>query len=129
MAKKRYIVELGFGADLHGMDVTRAACKAVKDAVSRSCLCGLVEILGREGLNDVLVDILVTSPNPEKVNLQRVMEMVPIGIKSARSEPGGLQVDGICVDRFARDCSSIVVANAAVTVWVDAADLVEKLRP
>lgn len=128
MAKKRYIVELGFGADLHGMDATKAACKAVKDAVSRSCLCGLVEILGMEGLDDVHVDILVTSPEPGKVNLQQVMEVVPIGIKSARSEPGGLQVDGICVDRFATECSSIMVANAAVTVWIDSDDLIEKVR-
>ena len=37
----RYIIEFGMGTDFHGQDVTKAACKAVKDAVSRSCLCGL----------------------------------------------------------------------------------------
>ena len=39
---KRYIVEFGMGADLHGGDVTKAAVKAVKDATSRSCLCGMI---------------------------------------------------------------------------------------
>jgi uncharacterized protein (TIGR02058 family) len=127
MTKKRYLVELGFGADLHGEDVTKAACRAVKDAVSRSCLCGLVEIMGMDGLDDVHVDILVTTSRPEDLDLERVKEMVPIGVKSVRAGFGGLTVEGICVDRFARDCSSIVVANAAVTVWVDSDDLVENI--
>lgn len=129
MAKKRYVVELGFGADLHGESDTKAACRAVKDAVSRSCLCGLVEIRGMDGLDDVHVDILVTVPRPEKVDLERVAEMVPIGTRTARAEPGGLRVEGVCVERFASACSSIVVANAAVTVWVDQDDLTGNLVP
>ncbi|MGD8844363.1 MAG: Lin0512 family protein [Desulfobacteraceae bacterium] len=34
MERKRFIVEIGTGADLHGKDVTKAACRAVKDAIS-----------------------------------------------------------------------------------------------
>jgi uncharacterized protein (TIGR02058 family) len=41
MTRKRFIVELGYGADLHGRDMTKAACRAVQDALSRNCLCGL----------------------------------------------------------------------------------------
>jgi uncharacterized protein (TIGR02058 family) len=33
MGTKRFIVEIGTGADLHGEDVTKAACRAVKDAI------------------------------------------------------------------------------------------------
>ena len=36
--RKRFIVEIGTGIDIHGEDATKAACRAVKDAVSRSCL-------------------------------------------------------------------------------------------
>ena len=43
---KKFIVEFGMGTDFHGQDVTKAAKKAVKDAVSRSCLCGLEDVLG-----------------------------------------------------------------------------------
>ena len=46
--RKKYIVEIGMGADLHGQDVTKAGRKAVKDAISHSCLCGLQEILTQE---------------------------------------------------------------------------------
>ena len=32
MTRKRFIVELGTGADLHGEDVTEAACRAADEA-------------------------------------------------------------------------------------------------
>ena len=118
MANKRFIVEVGTGIDLHGEDVTKAACRAVKDAVSRSCLCGLVELLELNNLEDVHVDILVASPNPGQVDLERVMAEVPIGRKSARAVEGGMVAQGLCVAQFAEGCHQIVVANAAVTVSV-----------
>lgn len=119
MAGKRFIVEIGTGVDLHGEDVTKAACRAVKDAVSRSCLCGLAEIVGIQDLQAVEVEILVAVPRPEKVDLSQVMAQVPIGNKTAHAVEGGLMVKGLCVAQFASGCDQIVVANAAVTVSVD----------
>ncbi|GAB4285206.1 MAG: Lin0512 family protein [Deferrisomatales bacterium] len=116
--RKRFIVELGTGADLHGEDVTKAACRAVKDAVSRSCLCGLVEILGIEDLHAVEVEVLVACPTPEAVDAEQVKQQVPIGRKTVRVVAGGMTAPGLCVPRFAEGCDRIVVANAAVTVRV-----------
>ena len=118
MGIKRFIVELGTGADLHGEDVTKAACRAVKDAISRSCLCGLVEILGIEDLQAMQVDVLVACPKPDEVDLEQVKATVPIGQKTARAVEGGMSVRGLCVPNFAPDCDQIVVANAAVTVSI-----------
>ncbi len=122
MSNKRFIVEIGTGADLHGEDVTKAACRAVKDAVSRSCLCGLVEILGVQDLEAVLVDIHIACPNPNKVDPERVKAAVPIGQKNVRAVEGGMRVKGLCVSHFAPDCDQIVVANAAVTVFMPDVD-------
>ncbi len=119
MGLKRYIVELGTGVDLHGEDVTEAACRAVKDAISRSCLCGLVEILGMEKLDAVRVDILVATPRPSEVKLDQVKEMAPIGQVTARAVLGGMETQGLCVDRFGPECDRIMVANASVTVSVE----------
>lgn len=119
MARKRFIVELGTGADLHGENVTEACCRAVKDAISRSCLCGLVEILGLTTLDRVEVEILVACPRPDQVDLEKVKSQVPIGIKTARVVPGGLETQGLCVDRFGPGCDRIMVANASITVWLD----------
>ena len=37
---RRFIIEFGLGTDFHGQDVNKAAQKAVRDAMSRCCLCG-----------------------------------------------------------------------------------------
>ncbi len=119
MAGKRFIVEIGTGIDLHGEDVTKAACRAVRDAISRSCLCGIVEIMGIQDLNALDVEIVVAVPGPQNVDLDRVMAEVPIGRKTARAVEGGMTVKGLCVARFAADCDQVVVANAAITVFVE----------
>ena len=95
MDSTRFIVEIGTGADLHGEDVTKAACRAVKDAISRSCLCGLVEILGIDDLQAMEVDIQVACPKPDEVDLEKVMATVPIGRKTARALEGGMSAEEV----------------------------------
>ena len=119
MARKRFIIELGTGIDIHGEDVTEAACRAVKDAVSRSCLCGLAEILEIQDTNQIEIEVLVASPKPEEVDLEKVMEAVPVGRKNARAVAGGLTVQGLCVPQFGPDRDQIMVANAALTVFIN----------
>jgi len=119
MEKKRFIVEIGSGADLHGLDATKAACRAVHDAIHHSCLCGLVEILGRSSFEGVFVDVLVSCPFPEQVDAAAVLAELPVGTCSLRTEKGGMLAEGLCVESFGKDCSSILVANAAITVSVD----------
>nr|WP_321467830.1 Lin0512 family protein [uncultured Desulfobulbus sp.] len=119
MALKRYIVELGFGVDLHGMDMTKAACRAVRDAVGRSCLCGLVEILDRDDFTGVVVEVTVACPFPDQVDATKVLAELPVGVPKLKAVLGGMVTDGLCVNAFGTDCASILVANASVTVSVE----------
>ena len=119
MGKKRFIVELGSGADLHGLDVTKAACRAVRDAIRHSCLCGLVEILGRTNFDGVVVEVLVACPFPEQIDAAKVLAELPVGSRSLRTVQGGMVADGLCVEAFGEGCSSILVVNVAVTVFVE----------
>ncbi len=119
MARKRFIVELGTGADLHGEDVTEAACRAVKDAISSNCLCGLLEIVGLEDPGQMEVEVLVGTPKPEEVDVDLVKTMLPFGKVSVTSVAGGLMAQGLCVPQIAPDCDQIMMANAAVTVFVN----------
>ena len=105
---KKFIVEFGMGTDFHGQDVTKAAKKAVKDAVSRSCLCGLDEVLG----------LTVAVSRPEEVDCAEVASALPVGTVEVRPVKGGLTVDGLCIEAFGdRDCS-IEAALAAVEVFI-----------
>ena len=38
MALTRYLTEMGMGVDVHGRDYTKAACRAVSDALRHSSL-------------------------------------------------------------------------------------------
>lgn len=123
MESRRFVIELGMGSDLHGQDVTRAAQKAVRDAISRSCLCGLTEILNLQDLNAMQVSVTVAAPYPERVNTQRVLEEIPFGKKNITVMQGGMEVPGMFAPQLGDSKDSIVVVNVAVVVSVDPRDL------
>ena len=114
----RYIIEFGMGTDFHGQDVSKAAAKAVKDAVSRSCLCGLSEVLRLEDLNQVKITVTVAVPRPEEVNPKLVAECLPIGSAEVRAVNGGLHLPGLYLPQFGDKDDSIEVAVAAVEVEI-----------
>ncbi|WP_027721776.1 Lin0512 family protein [Maridesulfovibrio zosterae] len=119
MARKRFAIELGYAADLHGEDMTKAAVRAVRDAVSRICLCGIVEICGRDKFQGVYVHADIAVPFPDEVDQEAVLASIPIGETSLNMTEGGLSVPGIEVPCFAPGVSNIVVACAALTISIE----------
>lgn len=115
---RRYLVEFGTGADLHGMDVTKAAQKAVKDAVSHSCLCGINEILGLRDLSKMKIQLKIAAPFPERVDVEAVSKAVPFGKVESEVVAGGLTVQGMEVASLG-DGDTIVLVNVALTVLLD----------
>ena len=87
-----YVLEFGMGVDLHGDDCTKAACRAVFDAVRHSSLPLLQEIRERGGT--MLVDVTVAVPDPATVDLERVKAELPHGEVSVHAVSGGLRVPG-----------------------------------
>ncbi|MDK2870692.1 MAG: hypothetical protein PWQ16_43 [bacterium] len=116
MIYKRFAIELGMGVDLHGEDYTRASVKAVKDAVSRVCLSGLVEVLNLS-LDDIRVEVILGIPKGGEIKEEEVRKAIPIGKVEVRVEEGGLKVPGIYVPKFGKT-STIIVVNACVIVKV-----------
>ncbi len=117
--RKKFIVEVGMGTDLHGQDVTKAGRKAVKDAISRSCLCGLQEILGLQHFDDVYVDVKIASPLPDQVDRTAILSEIPFGRKRIQVVEGGMSVPAIYVQQFGDKNEDVVVVLAAVTVSVE----------
>lgn len=121
MTRKRYIVEIGTGADLHGGDVTKAAQKAIKDAISRSCLCGLFDIVGIKKPEQMYIEVKVGCPYPERLNGDEVLKAVPFGTARLEAVPGGMSVRGLDLPQLGEG-DTIVIAVAALTVYVDIAE-------
>lgn len=115
---KRYVVEFGLGADLHGGDMTKAAQRAVKDAMSRSCLCGLFDIFGLDSPDQMHVEIKVGCPRPDLVDKTEIKQAVPFGTTSLQVVSGGLAVRGLELPALGEG-DTIAIAVAALTVSVD----------
>ncbi|MDO4548374.1 MAG: Lin0512 family protein [Clostridia bacterium] len=115
--EKRYIVELGMGVDLHGGDVTCAAIRAIKDATSKSCLCGIADILQKDP-QEMRIHVRIGTSRPDDIDVAAVKAAVPVGRADVEIVQGGLEVTGLHVPYFGEG-DQIVAAVAALTVVVD----------
>jgi len=111
MPKTRVILELGSGNDLHGSDYTKAALRAVQDALHHSSLSFVRTLQVDKTKLDVEVTIGVQQP--EKVNLDTIKKSLPLGNVTVKAVKGGLDV----VDPEAKDQATI--ASAAIAVRIE----------
>lgn len=120
MSQQRYIVELGMGVDLHGQDATHAARRAVRNAISNNCLCGLSEIFHIQNPNEeMFVHVLIACPAPDEVDTQAVLDELPFGIKTIEVKQGGMLAPGLYVPQLGDTSPDALVAIASVTVSVN----------
>jgi len=119
--EKRFVVEIGMGVDQHGHrgDPTNAAIKAVRNAVSDICLCGISEILNLRDPMKMLVDVLISAPFAGRVDEKKVLEAIPFGTKRLKAVEGGMIAKGVQLGSLGDDSADILIANAAVTVSFD----------
>ena len=111
MARKRVILEMGTGNDLHGGDYTKAAVRAVQDAIHHSSL-SFVRALGLDA-KTLQVDVTIGVQRPELVDRAAVQKTLPHGQVTVKVVKGGLDVP----DDDGRD--SAVIASAAVEVRIE----------
>lgn len=118
MGRKRFVIEWGNGADIHGGDVSKAAQKAVKDAVSRSCLCGLVDVFQISDPNKMHIEARIGCPYPERLNKDDVRKAIPFGSVDIEAVKGGLTVKGLYLPSLGAG-DEIVIVVAALTVYIN----------
>ncbi|MCC7271873.1 MAG: Lin0512 family protein [Alphaproteobacteria bacterium] len=111
MAARRVILELGAGNDLHGGDYTKAAIRAVEDALHHSSLT-FVRTLGIDR-DALLVEVTIGVQRPEQVDVARVAAALPVGRVTVRAVKGGLDVPDDGAGDFA------AIASAAIAVRIE----------
>ena len=111
MALKRVILEMGTGNDLHGSDYTKAALRAVQDALHHSSLA-FVRSLGLNS-SKMQVEVTIGVQQPDKVDAERVKASLPRGQVAVKVVKGGLDIP----EEGAHDAA--VIASAAVAVRYD----------
>jgi uncharacterized protein (TIGR02058 family) len=107
------MVEIGMGTDIRGADYTKAAVRALRDALWHNSLnvaaaLGMpTDAMGEEVQNGV--------PKPERVDQAAVLAVLPHGTGSVNMVEGGLEIMNEA------GTGSTVIANAAAIVHLDVA--------
>jgi len=108
---KRVILEMGMGNDLHGGDYTKAALRAVQDAIHHSSL-SLIRSFGLDS-RKMQVEVTIGVQQPAKVDAEAVKASLPHGTVTVKIVKGGLDVP----DETSGDLA--VIASAAVAVRME----------
>ena len=111
MAMKRVMVEIGMGTDIRGPDYTKAAVRALRDALWHNGL-SVANAFGKP-TDSMVVDVLIGVPRPELVNKAEVLAVLPHGTGTVTVVQGGLEIPNDA------GTGSTLIANAAAVVRLD----------
>ena len=118
MARTRFVIEIGTGIDLDGTDPTKAAIRAIDDAIHRNCLCGIQEYAGLQDLQKVTIQAKIACPRHELIDQTCILEHFPFGNIQVLCVDGGLITEGASDPMRSRH-TEIIVAVAALTVFLN----------
>ena len=99
---------MGMGVDVHGWDYTKAAQRAVSDALRHSSL-NFFDAAGKTR-DDMHVEVRIGVQQPDEVDHDAIATEVPYGTVTVTSQLGGLDVPA------EGKPDGIVIANAAILV-------------
>src|SRR5919206_347901 len=108
MPMRRMVVEIGMGTDIRGGDSTKAAVRALRDALWHNSLT-VTDALGLD-VDSMRVEVTIGVQRPERVDTERVRASLPHGKVTVRAVKGGLDVP----DPERGDAA--VIASAAIAV-------------
>lgn len=114
MPLKRMALELGMGTDIEGSDYTKAAIRALQNALRQNALVVADAFeLPRSAMH---CDIIIGAQKPDEVDKEAVAAILPYGTATVRVEHGGMDTpkeDGT---------TKTTMVNAAVIVYLDLPD-------
>jgi uncharacterized protein (TIGR02058 family) len=113
MAMKRMVLEIGMGTDIRGTDDTKAAVRALRDALWHNALT-ITKALGVD-VDSMKVEVTVGVPHPERVDREAVIAILPHGSGWVNVVQGGLEIMN------EEGTGSTIIANAAAVVRLDVA--------
>ena len=110
MTERRMIIEMGMGNDQYGRDYTKAAARAIEDAIRHSAL----PIFEATGLNhdQMRVQVTIGVQDPDAVDCAALTQCLPRGRVTVRATHGGLNVEN------PETGGCIVIATAAVEAFL-----------
>lgn len=90
MAWKRMCLEIGMGTDIRGGDSTKAASRALMDALRHNALT-IGPAIGQDA-DDMWVRVWIGAPDPENVDKAALVALLPHGTREVEVTRGGLSM-------------------------------------
>ena len=119
MAYQRYLIEFGQGSDLHGEDQTKAALRAVKDAMHHCCMAGVHDIFGLNASREnIRIKAQIFVPVPESVDPKSIEPILNMYDTEIQILSGGASFEGLYVPELGHG-HNITIAIAALTVYLN----------
>ena len=107
---QRFIIEMGMGNDQYGQDYTKAAARAIEDAIRHSAI-PLFEATGISH-DQMRVQVTIGVQEPDRVDCAALAERLPRGRASVSATFGGLNVTNPDTG------NTLVIATAAVEAFL-----------
>ena len=111
MSLIRYVTEMGMGVDVHGVDYTKAARRAVSDAIRHSSLNFFRAT--NKSPDDMQITIKLGCGDPAAIDHAAVGAELPYGSVTVETEIGGLDIPADV------GTDLMVIVNAAILVCFD----------
>ena len=111
MALKRMVLQIGMGTDIRGADYTKAAVRALRDALWHNAL-SVADAVGLP-VDSMQVEATIGVPRPDQVDKEAVLAVLPHGSGTVRVVEGGLEIPNDA------GTNMTVIANAAAVVRLD----------
>ena len=111
MTLKRVALEIGMGTDIRGTDYTKAAVRALRDALWHNSL-SVGPALGLD-VDSMEVEINIGVPQPGQVDKEAVFAILPHGTGTVNVVEGGLEIPND------EGTNITVIANAVAVVRLD----------
>lgn len=109
MSSPRIILKMGMGNDLYGEDYTKAACRAIQDALHHSSLV-LFRSLDIDP-NKMEVTVTIGVQQPKEVDKEAIKAQLPYGEVTVRTVMGGLNMPDHQNDTLTAIASAAVEAR------------------
>lgn len=110
MSERRMIIEMGMGNDQYGMDYTKAARRAIEDAIRHSSL-PIFQALDLS-TDEMRVQVRVGVQQPDQVDTEALKSALPRGRAEVMAAFGGLNVDNPDTG------GTIVIATASIEAFL-----------
>ncbi len=108
MALKRMVLEIGMGTDIRGADYTKAAVRALRDALWHNSLS--IGAVVNQPVDAMRVEVLIGVPKPDQVDKDEVLAILPHGTGTVTVVEGGLEIandEGTGVTVIANCCAIV----------------------